>query len=188
MNGNISEIESKIRNITSLATNSALAALENKIPDLSSLVKKTDYNTKTSEIEKKVIDHDHDKYITTSEFNKLRKENFKARLTQVNLVTKTDFDAKLKSLNRKINSNKTKRLLVENELKKLQKFEQSYLRGKNYIGDDGIQNDLVFHPVNNYYKKIGNTEQISSSKCKGLFDKVIKTPTASNNSLAPELS
>ena len=33
--------------------------------------KKTDYDTKIREIEKKVTDHDHDKYITTPEFNKL---------------------------------------------------------------------------------------------------------------------
>ena len=39
--------------------------------DTSNLVKKTDYNTKISEIEKKITDHDHDKYITTQEFNKL---------------------------------------------------------------------------------------------------------------------
>ena len=62
-------------------------------------------------------DHDHDKYITTSKFNKLTTENFAARLTQAHLVTKTDFDNKLMSLNRKINSNKTKHVLVENEFK-----------------------------------------------------------------------
>ena len=40
--------------------------------DISSLVKKIDYNTKVSEIEKKASDHDHDKkYITTSEYTKL---------------------------------------------------------------------------------------------------------------------
>ena len=31
--------------------------------------KKTDYNAKISEIEKKVTDHNHNKYITASEFN-----------------------------------------------------------------------------------------------------------------------
>ena len=66
---------------------------------------------------KKISDHNHYRYITTSEFSKLTAENVAARLTQANLVTKTDFDAKLKSLNKKINSNKTKHLLVENELK-----------------------------------------------------------------------
>ena len=49
-----------------------LTAVENKIPNVSNLVKKTDYNTKISEIENKITtDHDHDKYITTQEFNKL---------------------------------------------------------------------------------------------------------------------
>ena len=71
-------------------------------------LKKTDYNTKGNEIEKKITDHSYNKYITTSEFNKLTAENFAARLAQVNLVTKTDFDDKLKNLNKKINSNKTK--------------------------------------------------------------------------------
>ena len=42
--------------------------VENKIPNISSLVKKTDYNTKISELEKKLTDHDHGKYITTPEF------------------------------------------------------------------------------------------------------------------------
>ena len=36
--------------------------------------KKTDYNTKINEIEKKITDHSHDKYITTPEFNKLTAE------------------------------------------------------------------------------------------------------------------
>ena len=89
-----------------------MTAVENKIP-VSNLVKKTDYSTKISEIEKNVNDHYHDKYITTSELNKLTAENFLARLGQANLVTKTDFDTKLISLNKKINSNKTKHLLFE---------------------------------------------------------------------------
>ena len=50
--------------------------------------KKTDYNTKISGIEEKIADHDHDKYITTPEFNKLTVENF---------VKKADFGDKLKN-------------------------------------------------------------------------------------------
>ena len=38
--------------------------------------KKTDYNAKINEIAKKIIDHNHDKYIVTPEFNKLTTENF----------------------------------------------------------------------------------------------------------------
>ena len=76
---------------------------------------KTDFDKKISELEKKITDHNHDKYITTPEFNKLTAENFAARLAQANLITKTDFDAKLSSLNKKITSNKTKHLIVENK-------------------------------------------------------------------------
>ena len=90
------------------------------------LKKTTDYNTKVTEIENKLNNHDYDKYIDTSEFNKLAADVFNARLSQANLVTKTDFDAKLLSLNRKITSNKTKQVLVENELKKLKTFDSSY--------------------------------------------------------------
>ena len=45
--------------------------MENKIPDISNLVKKnkTDYDVKIKDIEKKVTDHDQDKYIATAEFN-----------------------------------------------------------------------------------------------------------------------
>ena len=66
--------------------------------------KKTDYDTKATEIENKLNNHNHDKYITTPEFNTLAADVFNTRLTRTNLVTKTDFDAKLSSLNRKITS------------------------------------------------------------------------------------
>ena len=108
------------------------------------MVKKTDYNTKINEIEKKIADHSHDKHITTPEFNKLKAENFAARLAQTNLITKTDFNAKLSSLNKKIISNKTKHLLVENELKKLETFDTIYVRGKSNFEDDGTESYLVF--------------------------------------------
>ena len=80
--------------ISGLATTSALTALENKIPDASNLVTKTNYNTKLVKLTRNDHNHDHDKYITASEFNKLTAENFAARLKQANLITKTDFDTK----------------------------------------------------------------------------------------------
>ena len=112
------------------------------------MVKKTDYDAKVTEIENKLNNHNHDKYIDTSEFNKLAADVFNARLAQANLITKTDFDAKLSSLNRKITSNKTKHVLVENELKKLKAFDWSYLIGKSHFEEDGVQNYLVFQPLN----------------------------------------
>ena len=76
--------------------------MENKIPDVSSLVKKTKYDTKVSELEKKLTDHNHDKYITTSEFNTLAAGVFNAILPEANLISKTDFNIKLSSRNRKL--------------------------------------------------------------------------------------
>ena len=70
-NAKIENIEDKIPDITNLATKTALNAVEIKIPSVNNLVKKTDYNAKIEEIEKKITDHNHDKYITTPEFNKL---------------------------------------------------------------------------------------------------------------------
>ena len=96
------EIENKISSISGLATNSALIAVENKIRNVSSLVKKkTDRNTAISEIEKTLTDHNHDEYITTPEFNNLAAVVFDARLKQANLVTGTEFDTRLTSLNEK---------------------------------------------------------------------------------------
>ena len=95
-------MENKVPNITGLATNSALTTVERKISDVKSLVRKTEYNTKISEIEKKVSDHNHDKYITITEFNDLGAGVFAARLAQADLVTKTDFDNKLQSLSKRI--------------------------------------------------------------------------------------
>ena len=99
-------------NITNLATTTiALTTVENKIPNVSNLVKKTDCNTKINEIKKKIINRDHDKYIITPEFNKLIAESFATRLPQADLaskndiavlIEKTDFDNKIKHLNKKV--------------------------------------------------------------------------------------
>ena len=72
--------------------------VENKIPSVSGLVKKTEYNTKTTDIENKLNNHNHDEYVATSEFNTLAANVFNAKLAKANLITKTDFDAKLSNL------------------------------------------------------------------------------------------
>ena len=88
--------------------------------DTRDLVKKTDYNRKINEIDKKTTDHDHDKYITTQEFNELTSENVDARLVQAKLTGKNyiadfakkkHFNDNLKKSNKKVTSNKTKHVL-----------------------------------------------------------------------------
>ena len=77
-----------------------------KTTGTSNLVK-ADYDTKISNIEKKILDHYHSEYITNQEFNKLTVDNFAARLKQAKLTSKmillillknTDFDEKLKKM------------------------------------------------------------------------------------------
>ena len=146
----LTELENKIPDVSSLATKTALTAVENKIPDISKLVKKKKYNTKISEVEKKLTDHNHDKFITTPDFNTLVADVFNARLAQAHLITKTDFDARLYF---------TKHLLVDNELKKLKTFDASYFIGKGHFEKDGTQNYLVFRPMFRYFKLIAGGNQ-----------------------------
>ena len=65
----LTELEKKNPNISSLATKSALTGVKNKIPSVCSLVRKTDYDTKLTEISKKTYWSNHGKYITTSGLN-----------------------------------------------------------------------------------------------------------------------
>ena len=66
----LTKLGNKIPDVSTLATKTALTAVENKTPSVSSLVKKkTDPGTKISDLEKKLTDHAHDKYVATSEFN-----------------------------------------------------------------------------------------------------------------------
>ena len=104
------ELEKKIPDVSSLARKAAATAVKNKIPSVGTLVQKTNYDTKISELEKQLTDHNHDKYITTLECNTLAAV-FNARLGQANLLTKTiHFDVKLSSLIRKTTLNKSKHL------------------------------------------------------------------------------
>ena len=98
----LAEFENKIPDVSNLATKNALTAVENKIPGVSYLVNKTNCNTKVTENENKLNNHNHDKYITIQEFNKLAADVFNARIAQENVITKTEFDSKLSSRNKKL--------------------------------------------------------------------------------------
>ena len=154
-----------------------------RIPSVSNVVKKTDYNTKITEIENELSNHNHDKYIDTPEFNKLAADVFNARLAHANLLTKSDFDALLSSLNIKFTQNKTKHLLIENELNKLKTFDSSYFIGKSHFDEDGTQNYLVFQPLNKHFKLITNTSIFLSWQSKGLSTETIDPPTTSLSAL-----
>ena len=74
-------------------------------------------------------------------------------------------------------------MLVESELNKLKNFDSSYFIGKSHLEEDGVQNYLVFQPLNKYFKGIAITNDVSSWQSKGLSDKTIKTHPALVNCL-----
>ena len=153
------------------------------MPDISSLVKKTDCNTKVTEIENKPNNHNHDKYITTPEFHTLAADVFHARLAPENLVSKVIFDNYVSRLDSKIAANETKKESIENEFKKLKTLDLNYFIGKSHFEEDRGENYLVFQIIKIYFEIIDNTKFISSSKSKGLSAETIKPYATSDNSL-----
>ena len=141
---------------------------------VSSLVKKTDYNINISDIEKKITDHNHGKYITTPEFNTMAASTFNARLAaQTDLMRKLEFYFKLKCFSNRFTKNKTKHLLVENKLRKLKALGLSYFWVKNYFeGNDGAQNALVLQTVQKHFH-LSNVDQISKWKSKRLSNQYL---------------
>ena len=176
------KVGNKIPDISNLATKRGLTAIENKIASISDLVKKTDYNTKITDIENKLNNHDHDKYNGTSDFNILATNIFNARLAQANLITKTDFDSRLSSFNKKNTQSKSKHLLVENNFNKLKTFDPDYFIGRWYSKLFSISTNVQIAKV------ISNTDYISLWKSKGLSNENFKPPTTSDNSLNPALN
>ena len=130
LNTKINKIENEIPNINNLVTTTAITAIGNKIPNVSDFVKKTDYNTKISDIKNKITgDHNHDKYITTQEFNKLTSENFAVRLEQANLASKNDIAALFKRhiLMKKLLQVKQNMYLLKMNLKNYRYLTQVFL-------------------------------------------------------------
>ena len=115
--------------------------VDKKLPDTRVLVTTTVLNTKISEVENKTPNHD--KYITTPEFNKLTAENFAARLAQANLASKNDIAAlvkktssndKLKNSNKKVASNKIKHRGIEKKITDLtNKVAQTSEKGYYFL-------------------------------------------------------
>ena len=112
--------------------------------DISTLIKKSDYDTKIAEIESKYVSN----------------TGCDSKLAQSNVITKRNFDAEI--------------IEYESNIKKLQTFDSNYFRGKSHFEEDGAQNYLVFQPIPRYFKIMANTKYISSWKSKGLSDETIK--------------
>ena len=184
-----------------------MTTIENKLPDTSGLVKKTDYNTKITDLENKIpnISHLATKTALTSVESKIPDITnlaTKTALTNLSntvpdistLIKKSDYDTKIAEIENKFVTNTgfdsklaQANVIIELEknIKKLQASDLSYFRGKNYFDEEGTQNYLVFLPISRYFRLIGNTKYISSWKSKGLSDETITPYATSDNSLTP---
>ena len=61
-------------------------------------------------------------------------------------------------------------------MNKLKTFDLNYFIGKNYFENDGMQNYLVFRPMDKYLKFNTKTGLLSEWESKGLSDEIIKLP------------
>ena len=130
-----------------------MTTIENKLPDTSGLVKKTDYNTNITDLENTIpnISHLATKTALTSVENKIPDITnlaTKTALTNLSntvldistLIKKSDYDTKIAEIENKFVTNTgfdsklaQANVIIELEknIKKLQTSDLSYLRGKN---------------------------------------------------------
>ena len=152
-------------------------------------------------IEKKITDHNHDKYISTSEFNKFTKEILYLRLKRATLARKSDVANFLK---KKDSDNKLKHVASsKNEINVLSKKVKavstkrlkSYLIDKfkilneaKYFSLGMFQNYSVFIPTKKYIKYFSGTTQIESWTSSGMSEENIENTeniTKSKSNFAP---
>ena len=129
------KVNKKIPDISRLASKTELTAVENKIPNVTSCDKKTDFNTKIAEVEGKIPNISG--FATNSSLTAV--ENKIPDITS--FITKTDFDAKLKSISDRVTNNKSKDLLLDNELKKL----KTLVRSTAKVKFDEVQKEISFN-------------------------------------------
>ena len=120
-----------------------MTAVENKIPDVSNLVKKTDNDAKISDIKSKCF--------ATADYNKFTSQILDAKIKQKELADKSaiagfinnaDLDKK-----KELHEQQKKDEMQNKKIIKLQAFDSSYFWSKSHFEDDGTQNYLVFNKL-----------------------------------------
>ena len=115
--------------MTTAVLNTKTSVVKNKIPVVSDLGKKIDYNAKISEIE--------GKYFSTSDYNKFTSDILDVKIKQKELVNKSDISnlGKNSDFNTKLAILVTKAgLKVEQDkIVKLKVFDSSCFRGKFFL-------------------------------------------------------
>ena len=125
--------------------------LTKKTSGVCGLIKKTDYNPKISDIEKK--------YFTTSDYSKFTNDILNAKLKEKKMyyyksaiagfINNADLGKKVGIL-----ATKSELKVDQDKIIKLPAFDSNNFSSKSHFEDDGTQNYLVFHPTYRYFKKI----------------------------------
>ena len=179
----INEVKGEIPSVTNLATTSALTTVGNKIPNVSDLVKKSDYDDYESDYESN--------YFTTTDYNNFASNTLDAKITQKKLVNESDIDEKIKTLASK---EETKALVTKAELKaeqdkivKLQTYDLSPFIGQSYFNIDESLNYLIFQPT---YKALttfsGLTSTISEWNSRLFSNEKLTPPYTANKISSPK--
>ena len=79
------------------------------------------------------------------------------------------------------------KLILTKGLAKDLKNRYSILHGTKYFAVDGRRNFLVFHLYFKYFQTFTGTDKIFGRKSKGLSEKSIKTPAASDKQLCSKI-
>ena len=152
-----------------MASKTELTAVKNKIPDISSLVRKTDYAAKITKAK--------NDYVTTAALDARQKD----------LTQKATFESEFKKTDDKVGKDTSDILSYESRLNQKEDItnglerDTSYFRGKDQFDDDGMQNCFVFQPVYNYFKRVihstvNNIVYVHYWQPKGLSDGKINAP------------
>ena len=143
LNAKLNEVKVEIPSITNLVTTVIITFTENKIPNVSDLVKKVDYDSEIKDIK--------NKYFTTSDYNKFTSTILDEKITAKNLVNEFGLNEKIKIL---ITKEEIKKLATKAELKaeqdkliKLQTYHLSFFIGQSYLVNDGAQLYLTTQPL-----------------------------------------
>ena len=157
------------------ALNTEVAEVESRMPDITTLATKAALNRKATYIENKIPDTTD--FITTPEFNTLAKISSDARMQKAakSLASKSQVDSALDIADK--SREKIKKLQTF-DLSYFQMFDLSYFNDRRYFDNDGSQNYLLFQPVSKTFRMpADDAETIIAWKSKGLSDKSIKPPT-----------
>ena len=189
--GKITTAESKIPDISGLATKTQLKTVENKIPYISNLIDKTKLDNKVKEIESKIPDvsgfvkkADYATEITNSKNDYVTNTALTSRL---NDLKNTRIADEVKKVVDRANKNSSDILAYESRLKQkedlVNELERKiqYYQGKDYYHTDGLPDFLVFKSTFNNFKRSGAS--VNSWKSSGIHDEDDAILSAVYNSL-----